>query len=745
MRFLRKDIQSFIPLILYFGSMLLLIEWVLPLEQVTDTGETIAFILFIMLCFFLSAVFMPRWLRFPLKLAGMLLLVHYLFMAESFLSRAWFTELFADFKINMTNVFSQQWMELTPLFRTFLFLILLWMMSYLLYYWFVIRKKPLSFILITFIYLTVLDTFTTFDAKHAIIRAFIISAILLSSAHFSRILERENLKLPSFKRLTKWVSPVLIVILFSTIIGYAAPKYDPIWPDPVPYLQSQAGGQGSGGSSTIGPQRIGYGTNDERLGGGFIWDESTVFYAQAQSSQYWKVETKDVYTGKGWVNSHDGVILPSEDGYVDRLMSYGDVVETRDGEARIQFIDPGNLDKIPYMYGTERFIPIDDLQYDYNLMTGAVYPFNNEGIQMPIVNGIDYESEISRPFFPTNRMREVEAEHVDEDFEQYLQLPETLPDRVVELAEEIVANETNRYEQAKAIEQYFARNGFTYEEIDVPVPGEDEDYVDQFLFETQRGYCDNFSTSMVVMLRAVDIPARWVKGFTGGERVIQDHVFDDGSWMPVYEVQNNHAHSWVEVYFPDIGWVPFEPTVGFSNEASFTLGDDIEDHLEDREYDVEEDEPTPEVETEIEREDGAEEEEEDETVVASNNTSFWNIFFIVAVSLIALIIIIRIIYRRRYLIVGKWKRQKLKQKKDLDSFSDAYQFLLKILSSKGLPLKEGQTLREYAQEIDRFFGISDMKSLTHYYERAIYSDELIDKHFKDAYQIWDKMTKKLTA
>src|SRR5690625_5070697 len=358
---------------------------------------------------------------------------------------------------------------------------------------------------------------------------------------------------------------------------------------------------------------------------------------------------------------------------------------------------------------------------------------------------MDYESKISRPFFPTNRMREVEAEHVDEDFEQYLQLPETLPDRVVELAEEIVANETNRYEQAKAIEQYFARNGFTYEEIDVPVPGEDEDYVDQFLFETQRGYCDNFSTSMVVLLRAVDIPARWVKGFTGGERVIQDHVFDDDSWVPVYEVQNSHAHSWVEVYFPDIGWVPFEPTVGFSNEASFTLGDDIEDYLDNREYEAQENEP-PDVGMDIERlDDTEEEEEEDETVVASMNTYLWNIFFIGAAILIVMLVIMRLIYRRRYLVVSRWKRQKLKQKKDLDSYSDAYQFLLKVLSSKGLPLKEGQTLREYALEIDRFYGISDMEKLTHYYERAIYRDNKIDHHFKEAYQLWDKMTKKITA
>ena len=51
----------------------------------------------------------------------------------------------------------------------------------------------------------------------------------------------------------------------------------------------------------------------------------------------------------------------------------------------------------------------------------------------------------------------------------------------------------------------------------VAVPGENEDYVDQFLFDTKRGYCDNFSTSMAVLLRTLGIPTRWVKGYTGGE------------------------------------------------------------------------------------------------------------------------------------------------------------------------------------------------------------------------------------
>ncbi|MBO1913308.1 transglutaminase domain-containing protein, partial [Microvirga sp. 3-52] len=104
-----------------------------------------------------------------------------------------------------------------------------------------------------------------------------------------------------------------------------------------------------------------------------------------------------------------------------------------------------------------------------------------------------------------------------DEFSDYLQLPNELPARVGELAEKITNSSENVYDKTKAIERYFSRNGFVYDQKDVAVPAEDQDYVDQFLFETKNGYCDNFSTSMVVMLRTIGIPARWVKGFAPGE------------------------------------------------------------------------------------------------------------------------------------------------------------------------------------------------------------------------------------
>src|SRR5690606_31228497 len=76
---------------------------------------------------------------------------------------------------------------------------------------------------------------------------------------------------------------------------------------------------------------------------------------------------------------------------------------------------------------------------------------------------------------------------------------------------------TNDYERALLLEQYLRMN---YRYTNTPdnslLSGQSDDFVDQFLFELQEGYCDYFSTAMVIMARTLGMPARWVKGFTAG-------------------------------------------------------------------------------------------------------------------------------------------------------------------------------------------------------------------------------------
>lgn len=131
----------------------------------------------------------------------------------------------------------------------------------------------------------------------------------------------------------------------------------------------------------------------------------------------------------------------------------------------------------------------------------------------------------------------------------YLLLPEELPERVRTLAERVAAAGQDPFHKALLIQNYLRINyPYTLGEARAP---EGRDVVDYFLFEGQEGSCSHYSSAMVVMLRSMGIPARVAAGYaTGG--------YDPG--RNSYRVPVSAAHAWVEVYFPDYGWVEFEPT-----------------------------------------------------------------------------------------------------------------------------------------------------------------------------------------
>lgn len=163
-----------------------------------------------------------------------------------------------------------------------------------------------------------------------------------------------------------------------------------------------------------------------------------------------------------------------------------------------------------------------------------------------------------------------EAELNDDRLAIHLELPDTVTDRTRELAEELTRDHDNAYDKASAIEAYLR----TYE-YDLTVsapPGNVADIADYFLFDLQRGYCDYYATAFVVLARLSGLPARFATGFAAGYWDVADmsHVVTEAD-----------AHSWAEVYFPEVGWIPFEPTAArglFLREGSigWTPGEGIE-------------------------------------------------------------------------------------------------------------------------------------------------------------------------
>lgn len=128
-----------------------------------------------------------------------------------------------------------------------------------------------------------------------------------------------------------------------------------------------------------------------------------------------------------------------------------------------------------------------------------------------------------------------------------LQLPTTDP-RIVELSHRITDGVSGAMNKARAIERYL-RASYRYSLKELPVG--DRDPLAAFLFEARQGNCEYFASALAVMLRILGIPSHVVNGYLGGE------------WNPYgeyYLIRQSNAHSWVEAYFTDKGWVTLDPT-----------------------------------------------------------------------------------------------------------------------------------------------------------------------------------------
>lgn len=121
--------------------------------------------------------------------------------------------------------------------------------------------------------------------------------------------------------------------------------------------------------------------------------------------------------------------------------------------------------------------------------------------------------------------------------------------QIGDLARRLTANEPTNFDKAVALNRYFTdpSNGFVYDLRTAPPQGNNA-LVD-FLFHGKRGFCEQYSSSMAVLLREIGIPSRVAVGFTAG--------YPDGDQQVI---TTNDAHAWVEAYFPGSGWITFDPT-----------------------------------------------------------------------------------------------------------------------------------------------------------------------------------------
>jgi transglutaminase-like putative cysteine protease len=289
------------------------------------------------------------------------------------------------------------------------------------------------------------------------------------------------------------------------------------------------------------------------LGGPIDLGEDIVMWVETDGARYWKGAVYDRYDGRGWTNTDEltAVVpatrdIPSPGSYEGRGVIDQRIIPSRSGLSQVFYLgEPFSLD-----------IPVE-IQYsllpesDAGSGQGSEPPASVSNAKTRIPVGVE---KPYRVFSTTSLTDAASLRGAGDDYPEwvssrYLQLPSGLPERVRELAREIVTPHQNVYDQAAAIQDYL-RGSIRYRQ-DIEAPPEGRDVIDYLLFDTREGYCNYYASAMVVLARASGIPARLAVGYAGGE-----HEPETGR----YVVRERNGHAWVEVFFPRFGWVEFEPT-----------------------------------------------------------------------------------------------------------------------------------------------------------------------------------------
>jgi transglutaminase-like putative cysteine protease len=296
--------------------------------------------------------------------------------------------------------------------------------------------------------------------------------------------------------------------------------------------QFQSGG--GGGGNTVEASLLQTG-DQVSIKGNISLSPKVRFRMESSSRSYWQVGSYDRYTGDGWVRTGEA-------------NSLGNRAGTPPGNSRtiVQTLEPvAELGVLPAAWRPVEADAAVPLQVTDQ---GSLRPTSNlqEG------DRVDIRSQ--EPVGTPQMLRDAGDNYPDRIDQEYTRIPSSTPDRVSERTARITANADNAYDTARVIERWLEQN----REYSLDVEKPSGDVADSFLFEMDAGYCTYFATTMVVMLRSQDIPARFAVGYTPGERVDRDE------WV----ARGYDAHAWVEVYFPDVGWVRFDPTPAGPRETT---------------------------------------------------------------------------------------------------------------------------------------------------------------------------------
>jgi transglutaminase-like putative cysteine protease len=274
-------------------------------------------------------------------------------------------------------------------------------------------------------------------------------------------------------------------------------------------------------------------TDAIRLGQSPNLSDRVVMTVDAPSGHFWRAITYDFYTGNGW--------RTTETDKVDK------VTPPTLGRERFDATFDILVPQQSALFGANEPVRVS---IPAQFQTGADRSYSTG---MRAVRGGAASDTYTVTSFASSAdkavLRRAPTVYPDYIRAKYLQLPSTLPQRVRELAHRVAGTQSNPYDIAEAIESYLRITYHYAPQVKAPPAGRDP--VDYFLFDAKEDFCEYFASSMTVLLREMGVPARFVEGYTTG-------TLDPNTGK--YVVKELDAHAWVEAYFPNYGWIEFEPT-----------------------------------------------------------------------------------------------------------------------------------------------------------------------------------------
>lgn len=541
--------------------------------------------------------------------------------------------------------------------------------------------------------------------------AMLLAAILLSMA--KRTGKHINQKLPETDRISGTLLVITAIALVPVILLLAfsvSPEKDGDWQfkglvNLVEDFREYIGlGNGNGPiQGTFDISISGFSPLEGRLGGNVLPDNSRVMTVTTDKPFLLKGAVFDTYDGKRWYDT--GVLRSFRfTGFLwqgQRRDVFGLDKPSGGGSANELYSKLTTADDLEISYykrGRTLFQAgqVESLESTFTDVSEIFFNSQSEIFTSKDQSSLYYKlhTEVfdrSLPGFNDN-MKTLEAitESVtDNDWEsiksEYLQLPDTLPSGVYELAKEITQGYDTPYEKAQAIERWLGEN-CTYT-LSPGSPPEGGDFVDDFL-KTRKGYCVYFASAMTVLARVSGLPARYVIGYAL-ERNPATSANDS------YVATNATAHAWAEVYFKGIGWITFDA-------AGWNFGETaVIDQGENNGYGSMKPQATP------------QHDKESDLDLQSHSGGMSTEVKVTLISLASLAGALGIFAAIRFLILltsisGYYRRLCRKYKTNGERAGACYTKLVRQVAFLGIRQKAGDTITSFAKRADEILGSAEM-------------------------------------